>query len=147
MPTNILKKKMAHFWPIKLQGICLFRQPLCLGQLNESYYKSPRSLWWASIFPLDDTDTDKQITAQRSSRTACTISLDYVWTPVTPANPCASLLNQSSQHAPKVVLWEGVTQQGNSQQLIESARITSGPWYTRSISTMCAKSTNMRRTL
>lgn len=76
---------------------------------------------------LDDMDTDKQITGQRSRRMHAQSDLDYVWAPVAPANTCASLLNQSSQHAPEVVLGEGVTQRGNRRQLIESAGITPGP--------------------
>ena len=75
-------------------------------------------------------DTDKHISAQRSSMH----NQPYVWAPVAPANPCVSLLNQSSQHAPEVVLGEGGTWRENRQQLIEAAGFSPGPRQTQSIS-------------
>lgn len=59
--------------------------------------------------------------------------------PVAPANPCASLLNQSSQHALEVVLRESVTQRGNRRRLIESAGKTPGLRQTQSIPTVCGR--------
>lgn len=51
----------------------------------------------------EDTDTDKQ-QHKEIAKLHAQSALDYICDPVVPVNPCASLLNQSSQHAPEVVL-------------------------------------------